>query len=138
MEYGQTGFASLERSVKVIYDLTPTQQLLEILKRRELTKAERAIVREQIGRYYAKKLVRLQQHLFEALEMRRTEELDPFEVDEYIHRYHKQSQELYVYINTRSHSNASLPIWLAAIEADEQGRNVWQPRTMLPHEEQHS
>lgn len=122
----------------MIYDLTPAQQLLEILKQRELTKAERAIAREQIGRYYAKKLASLQQHLFESLEKRRTGELDPFEVDEYIHRYHKQSQELYVYINTRSHSNASLPIWLAAIEADEQGRNVWQPRTMLPHEEQPS
>ncbi|GHO96484.1 hypothetical protein KSF_065320 [Reticulibacter mediterranei] len=120
------------------YDLTPTPQLLEILKLRELTKAERAVAREQIGRYYAKKLAHLQQHLFEALVMRRTEELDPFEIDEYIHRYHKQSQELYVYINTQSHSNASLPIWLEAIEADEQGRNVWQPRTMFPHEEQHS
>lgn len=50
------------------YDLTPTQRLLEVLKQRELTKAERAIAREQIGRYYAKKLAHLQQHLFEALE----------------------------------------------------------------------
>jgi hypothetical protein len=122
----------------VTYDLTPTQQLLEVLKQRAFTKAERAIAREQIGRYYAKKLASLQQRLFEALEKRHTEELDPFEVDEYIHRYHKQSQELYVYINTRSHSNDSLPFWLAAIEADEQGRNVWQPTTMLPHEEQPS
>src|SRR5947209_14231280 len=32
--------------------------------------------------------------------------------------YHKQSQELYVYINSQSHSNASLPLWLAAIDAD--------------------
>ena len=120
------------------YDLTPTQQLLEVLKQRALTKAERAIAREQIGRYYAKKLASLQQRLFEALEKRHTGELDPFEVDEYIHHYHKQSQELYVYINARSHSNERLPIWLAAIEADEQGRNVWQPTTMLPHEEQPS
>ena len=27
---------------------------------------------------------------------------------------------------------------LAAIEAEEQGSNVWQPRTVLPHEEQPS
>ncbi|GHO65386.1 hypothetical protein KSC_042780 [Ktedonobacter sp. SOSP1-52] len=120
------------------YDMTPTQQLLEVLKQRAFTKAERAIAREQIGRYYAKKLASLQQHLFEALEKRHTGELDPFEVDEYIHHYHKQSQELYVYINMQSHSNERLPLWLAAIEADEQGRNVWQPSTILPHEEQPS
>ncbi|EFH86127.1 hypothetical protein [Ktedonobacter racemifer] len=67
------------------YDLTPTQRLLEVLTQRALTKAERAIAREQIGRYYAKKLASLQQHLFEALEKRHTGELDPFELDEYIH-----------------------------------------------------
>ena len=73
--------------------------------------------------------------MFEALEKRHTGELDPFEVDGYIHHYHKQSQELYVYINSQSHSNASLPLWLAAIDADEQGISVWQPATKLPHEE---
>ncbi|GHO65498.1 hypothetical protein KSC_043900 [Ktedonobacter sp. SOSP1-52] len=119
-------------------DLTPTQRLLDVLKQRELTKAERAIAREQIGRYYARKLASLQQHLFEALEKRDTGELDPFDVDEFIHRYHKQSQELYVYMNAQSSSNANLPFWLKIIEADEQGRNVWQPETTLPHEEQPS
>lgn len=117
------------------YDLTPTERLLDVLKQRELTKAERAIAREQIGRYYAKKLASLQQRLKEALEKRHTGELDPFDVDEYIHRYHKQSQELYVYMNAQSRSNANLPFWLKIIEADEQGRNVWQPEATLPHEE---
>jgi hypothetical protein len=82
--------------------------------------------------------VSLQQHLFEALEKRHTGELDPFDVDEYIHRYHKQSQKLYVYINAQSRSNANLPFWLKFIEADEQGRNMWQPETTLPNEEQPS
>jgi hypothetical protein len=114
------------------YDHTKTQQLLEILQTRSLTKAERAIAREQISLYYAKKLADLQQNLFEALEGRHTGVLDPFEVDQYIHLYHKQSQELYVYINYRSHSNESLPLWLAAIDEDEQGIRVWQPETRLP------
>ncbi len=39
-------------------------------------------------------------------------------------------------INSQSHSNASLPLWLAAIDADEQGISVWQPATKLPHEEE--
>jgi len=84
---------------------------------------------------FTRKLASLQQNLFEALEKRHIGELDPFEVDDYIHHYHKQSQELYVYINSQSHSNASLPLWLAAIDADEQGISVWQPATKLPHEE---
>jgi hypothetical protein len=117
------------------YDPTITQKLLEIAQTRNLTKAEQAGAREQIGLYYAKKLADLQQNLFDALEKRHTGELDPFEVDEYIHRYHKQSQELYVYINYQSHSNERLPIWLATIAADDQGERVWRPRTKLPHEE---
>jgi hypothetical protein len=86
------------------------------------------------GLYYARKLANLQQNLFEALEKRHTGELDPFDVDEYIHRYHKQSQELYSYINAQTHSNARLPIWLPAIDADEQGIEVWEPATKLPPE----
>ena len=120
------------------YDHTKIQQLLEIAQTRGLTTSERARAREEIGLYYARKLTSLQQNLFEALEKRHTGELDPFEVDEYIHHYHKQSQELYVYINSQSHSNASLPLWLAAIDADEQGISVWQPATKLPHEEKQS
>ncbi len=62
--------------------------------------------------------------------------LNPFEIDEYIHRYHKQSQELYVHMNYRSSSNEALPMWLKAIDEDESGIAVWQPETRLSHEEQ--
>jgi hypothetical protein len=117
------------------YDHTKIQQLLQIAQTRGLTSAERGRAREEIELYYARKLTNLQQNLFEALEKRHTGKLDPFEVDEYIHHYHKQSQELHTYINAQSHSNASLPIWLAAIDADEQGIRVWEPATKLPHEE---
>jgi len=65
------------------YDHTKTKQLLEILQTRGLTKAERAMAREQIELYYAKKLASLQRNLFEALVGRHTGELDPFEVDQY-------------------------------------------------------
>jgi hypothetical protein len=64
------------------------------------------------------------------------EKLNPFERDEYIHRYHKQSQELYVYMNSQSSSNEALPGWLRAIDEDDRGVAVWQPGTRLPHEEQ--
>jgi hypothetical protein len=113
------------------YDHTKIQQLLEIAQTRGLTSSERAQAREEIGQYYARKLASLQQNLFEALEKRHTGELDPFEVDEYIHHYHKQSQELYAYINAQSHSNARLPMWLAAIDADERGIRVWEPARRL-------
>ncbi len=117
------------------YDHAKTKQILEILQTRALTKAERASAREQIELYYAKKLAGLQRHLFEALVRHDTGELDPFEVDEYIHHYHKQSQELYSYMNSRSQSNEHLRLWLALIDEDEQGIRVWQPSTKLPHEE---
>jgi hypothetical protein len=120
------------------YDHTKTQQLLEMLQTRSLTKSERAMAREQIELYYAKKLASLQRNLFEALVGRPGGELDPFEVDEYIHCYHKQSQELYSYMNSQSQSNDRLPVWLALIDADEQGLRVWQPATKLPHEEKQS
>ena len=114
------------------YDLTKTRQLVEILQTRSLTKAECGMAREQIGLYYAKKLAELQQHLFDAIEKRHTGELDPFEADEFIHWYHKQSQELHAYINTWSHSNEHLRLWLALIDEDERGIRVWQPQTRFP------
>lgn len=115
---------------------TNIQELLAILQTRSWTKAERASARQHIHRYYERKLASLQRALFEALALNAPEKLNPFEVDEYIHRYHKQSQELYVYMNYRSSSNESLPGWLRIIDADDQGIAVWQPATVLPHEEQ--
>lgn len=118
------------------YDNAKTQQLLEILQTRNLTKSERATAREQIGQFYAKKLARLQKNLFDAVEkMRSAGEPDPFEIDDYIHHYHKQSQELYIYMNHRSLSNENLRIWLALIDEDEQGLRVWEPKTQLSDEE---
>ena len=114
---------------------TKTQQLLEILETRPLTKTERASARKEISLYYERKLAGLQAALFKAIALDSPGKLNPFEIDEYIHRYHKQSQELYVYMNYRSSSNESLPGWLRDIDDDDQGSRVWQPATRLPHEE---
>src|SRR5579875_822121 len=84
---------------------TKTQELLAILQTRPWTKAERALVRQQIRRYYERKLADLQRHRVQAIQRKAVANLPVFEVDEYIHRYHKQSQELYVYMNYRSSSN---------------------------------
>jgi len=113
-----------------------TQELLAILQIRSWTKAERASARQQIGFYYQRKLASLQRALFEAVALDTPEKLNPFEIDEYIHRYHKQSQELYVYINYQSSSNEALPRWLRAIDEDDQGIAVWQPKTKLSHDEE--
>lgn len=114
---------------------TKTQELLVILQRRSWTKAERASARQQISLYYERKLVSLQTALFEAIRSASQEKRNPFEIDEFIHCYHKQSQELYVYMNYRSSSNEALPGWLKAIDEDDRGVAVWQPGTRLPHEE---
>jgi hypothetical protein len=112
------------------YDLSQVPQLLADLHARGLTKKECGLARELINRYYAKKLAGLQRALFELLEQRRSE-LSPFDIDEYIHRYHKQSQELYIFINHRSHSNDNLRFWLTIIDNDEKGEAVWESQTNL-------
>ena len=110
---------------------TKTQELLAILQTRAWTKAERASARREISRYYERKLASLQQALFEAIALDSPGKRNPFEIDEYIHRYHKQSQELYVYVNYQSSSNEVLPRWLQIIDEDDQGIAVWQPKTRL-------
>lgn len=116
---------------------TKGQELLTILRARAWTKAERASARQEISRYYERKLASLQSALFEAIALHTPEQRTPFEIDEYIHRYHKQAQELYAYINARSFSNEILPQWLQMIDEDDRGIAVWQPKTrLLPDEEQ--
>jgi len=100
---------------------TKAQELLTILQTRAWTKAERASARQEISRYYERKLARLQSALFEAIALNTPEQRTSFEMDEYIHRYHKQAQELYAYINARSFSNELLPRWLEMIDADDRG-----------------
>ncbi len=79
----------------------------------------------------------LQHALFEAIALNTPEQSSPFEMDEYIHRYHKQAQELYAFINARSFSSEMLPRWLQMIDEDDRGIAVWQPKTrLLPDEEQ--
>ena len=117
-------------------DQTPIQQLLAILPIRPWTKAERASARQQITLYYERKLAALQSQLFAAIGLNSPNMADPFIVDEFIHHYHKQSQELYSFVNHRTHSNESLPYWLRIIDRDEQGKGVWEPGTQLPSKEQ--
>src|SRR5579875_3251906 len=72
-------------------EVTKTQELLAILQTRPWTKGERASARQQISRYYQRKLASLQHALFEVIAPDHGEKPDPFEIDTYIHRYHKQS-----------------------------------------------
>jgi hypothetical protein len=81
---------------------TNVQELLTILQTRTWTKAERASARQEISHYYERKLACLQSALFETIALHTPEQRTPFEIDEYVHRYHKQAQELYAFINARS------------------------------------
>lgn len=115
-------------------EVTKTQELLAILQTRPWTKAERASARQQISRYYQRKLASLQHALFEAIAPAHGEKPDPFERDTSIHRYHKQSQELSTF-HARSMPNEALALWLRIIDEDDRGLAVWQPRTQLFQEE---
>jgi hypothetical protein len=125
----------LRRREAMADEQTKIQELLAIRQTRPWTKAEQAAVRQQISLYYERKLASLQAALLKAITLDSPGKLSPFEIDEYIHCYHKQSQELYVYLDYRSPSNPALPMWLKAIDEDERGISVWQPATRLPHEE---
>ena len=117
---------------EMAFDHAKIQELLAITETRKLTPSERKIVREQIGFYYEKKLAGLQEKLFATLELHTPGKLDPFEIDQYIHLYHRQSQELYKYINYyHSFSNDSLPEWLRDMDDEERGIRVWEPDTEL-------
>ena len=107
---------------------TKTQILLTILQARAWTKTERASTRQEINRYYERKLASLQHALFEAIALHTPEQRNPFEVDEYIHRYHRQAQELYAFINARSFSNEMLPRWLQIIDEDDQRDHSLAPK----------
>jgi len=62
---------------------------------RPLTKAERATARERIEQYHERKLAALQAAVYAAFQQCQAGAIDAFALDQVIHEYHRQSQELW-------------------------------------------
>ena len=95
---------------------------------RSMTKGERAAARARIAQWHERKLAALQAAVYTACQRCQAEAIDAFAVDQVIHEYHRQAQELFTFINTYFPSNARLPQLLALIDAEERGEWSWQPR----------
>lgn len=101
------------------------------LQSQKLSKAERKAARERIEKYHQKKLVELQKVVYDKFEEFYQGQIDAFELDYVIHIYHKQSQELFSFINTYYPSNDRLHIILSFIDEEEQGKWRWKPKTKM-------
>jgi len=95
---------------------------------RPLTKGERAAARARIEQYHERKLAALQAAVYAAFQQCYAGAIDAFALDQVIHQYHRQSQELFSFINAFFPSNARLLQLLALIDAEEQGEWSWQPQ----------
>ncbi len=104
----------------------------------ELSKAERKAAHEKVNAYFERKQAELLEPVLEAIDRYRRREIDVWDVDHIIHIYHRQSQELYSYINSYS-TGSGLPIILRLIEAEEQGDEqfTWRPRTTFESDREH-
>lgn len=60
-------------------------------------KGERRVAREAVSAYHEARLAELVARVAEAVDRHRAGELDAFEVDEVIHRYHRATQKLWAF-----------------------------------------
>ena len=65
-------------------------------------KARRRAARELIGRYHDQQLRLLLDHVREGFEKLDRDEIDPFELDELIHRYKRSAQKLWSFCGSSS------------------------------------
>lgn len=96
---------------------------------RPLNKTERKEAREKIEEYHKKKLGELMEYVFEKVEEYKKGKIDAFDLDYVIHIFHKQSQELYSFVNTFYPNNSELPKLLQLMKEEEEGVWKWIPRT---------
>jgi hypothetical protein len=89
----------------------------------DATKAERRVARERVSAYYEAELVKLVEHVENAIRRYRAGEIDARDVDGVIHRYSKATRELWKFCwsgGAGSHMvfvARALEIWAA--EADD-------------------
>ena len=90
------------------------------------SKARRRTARALVATYHEAELAGLVEHVAEAIERYRAGELDVYDVDEVIHRYHKATQELWKFC-FRGGSGAYAETVAAALErlTEEGDRPDW-------------
>ena len=76
----------------------------------------------------------MQEFVFQKLNDLHKRKAEVFEIDHIIHVYHKQSQELFKFINTYHTRNSMLSILTEAIKEEEKGIWKWEPETKQKQE----
>lgn len=83
--------------------------------------------RKAIGDYHKKKLAELQKFVYDKFQDFYAGKIDAFELDHVIHIYHRQSQELFKFVNAFYGENRYLGMILKMIKNEEKGDYCWEP-----------
>jgi len=88
---------------------------------------ERKAARQKIEDYHQAKLAELQKFVHDKFNEFYAGKINAFELDHVIHIYHKQSQELFSFVNFYYEKNSHLEEFLDFIEKEEKGERCWEP-----------
>lgn len=89
-------------------------------------KARRRAAREMIDQYHEQQLRLLLEHVREGFDQLDAGELDPFELDELIHRYKRSAQKLWTFCGSSGSGWERAVVWLEWLrEQDEEEPDWW-------------
>jgi hypothetical protein len=95
----------------------------------KLNKLQIKEARIRIEKHHQEKLIQLQGYILEGFNQLENGKIDAFELDRIIHLYHRQSQELYSFIDFYYQSDNRLQELLTIIASEENGGQAWEPKT---------
>ncbi|QIS23697.1 hypothetical protein [Nocardia terpenica] len=90
------------------------------------TKAARRVARERVAAYHEARLGELIEHVGRAVDRLRAGELDAFEVDAVIHRYHRAAQRLWVFCDQSGGQVESTAALIERLAAAGEAIDWWQ------------
>ena len=93
-----------------------------------LTKQERKLLRERLEKFHQEKLIELQEFIFKRFEDFHKGIINVFDLDRVIHIHHKQSQELFSFVNRYYTSNSMLDLLARMEESQKYDIWSWEPR----------
>ncbi|WP_063041768.1 hypothetical protein [Nocardia pseudovaccinii] len=90
------------------------------------SKADRRVARERVAAYHKARLGELIEQVGRAVDRLRAGELDVFEVDEVIHRYHRAAQRLWVFCGPSGAQVESTAALIERMDVTGEAIDWWQ------------